>query len=210
MRVLLVDDHAVVRRGLREILEGEFTGAKFGEAGDAAEAHKALRDHDWDVVVLDITMPGRNGLDVLKDLKSTHPDLPALVLSMHPEEQYAIRAIQNGAAGYLTKETAPEELVKAIRKVLAGGRYISTSLAEDLAFRLKVGLKGQLHEALSDREYEVMRLLASGETVSQIAAELSLSVKTISTYRTRILDKMGMTTNVELTRYAMDKELLEP
>lgn len=210
MRVLLVDDHAVVRRGLREILEGEFTGAKFGEAGDAAEAHKALRDHDWDVVVLDITMPGRNGLDVLKDLKSTHPDLPALVLSMHPEEQYAIRALQNGAAGYLTKETAPEELVEAIRKVLAGGRYISASLAEDLAFRLKAGLKGQLHEALSDREYEVMRLLASGETVSQIAAELSLSVKTISTYRTRILDKMGMTTNVELTRYAMDKGLLEP
>lgn len=208
MRVLIADDHAVVRRGLREILEEEFHGAEFGEAVDTREALEQIRKHDWDVVILDITMPGGSGLDVLRDSKGIRPNLAILVLSMHPEDQYAVRALKAGAAGYLTKESAPEELVTAIRTILAGRKYISASLAQGLALRLANDNDGPLHETLSDREHDVMLMIASGNTVSQIAEELSLSVKTVSTYRTRILNKMGMKTNADLTRYAMENDLL--
>ena len=207
MRILIVDDHAVVRRGLMEILEEEFPAAQCAEATNGAEALQYVRRDDWDVVVLDISMPGMSGLDVLKDVRSLRPSAAVLVLSMHPEEQYAVRVLKAGAAGYLTKETAPEELVRAIRKGVAGGRYVSASLAERLAVSLRAGLEAEPHEALSDREYEVLRLIASGKTVSQIAEELCLSVKTISTYRARILEKMHMKTNAELMRYAMEKDL---
>jgi len=209
MRFLIADDHAVVRRGLREILEEEFPGAEFGEAADTREALEQIRKHDWDVVILDITMPGGSGLDVLRDSKGIRPNLAVLVLSMHPEDQYAVRALKGGAAGYLTKESAPEELVTAIRTILAGRKYVSASLAQGLALRLANGNDGPLHETLSDREHEVMLMLAAGGMVSQIAEELSLSVKTVSTYRTRILDKMGMKTNADLTRYAMENDLLD-
>lgn len=209
MRVLIADDHAVVRRGLMEILEEEFPAATFGEAADTPEALQQIRKHKWDVVVLDITMPGGSGLDVLRDSRSLHPNLPVLVLSMHPEEQYALRALKAGAAGYLTKETAPEELVAAIKTVLAGRKYVSASLAQDLAWRLEADSERPIHEALSDREHEVMLMIASGKTVSQVAEELSLSVKTVSTYRARILSKMGMKTNADLTRYAMENKLLD-
>ena len=209
MRVLIADDHAVVRRGLREILEEEFPGAEFGEAADTREALEQIRKHDWDVIILDITMPGGSGLDVLRDSKGIRPNLAVLVLSMHPEDQYAVRALKAGAAGYLTKESAPEELVTALRTILAGRKYVSASLAQGLALRLANGNDGPLHETLSDREHEVMLMLAAGRMVSQIAEELSLSVKTVSTYRTRILDKMGMKTNADLTRYAMEHDLLD-
>lgn len=209
MRFLIADDHAVVRRGLREILEEEIPGAEFGEAADTREALEQIRKHDWDVVVLDITMPGGSGLDVLRDSKGIRPNLAVLVLSMHPEDQYAVRALKAGAAGYLTKESAPEELVTAIRTILAGRKYVSASLAQGLALRLANGNDGPLHETLSDREHEVMLMLAAGTMVSHIAEELSLSVKTVSTYRTRILDKMGMKTNADLTRYAMENDLLD-
>ena len=209
MRFLIADDHAVVRRGLREILEEEIPGAEFGEAADTREALEQIRKHDWDVVVLDITMPGGSGLDVLRDSKGIRPNLAVLVLTMHPEDQYAVRALKAGAAGYLTKESAPEELVTAIRTILAGRKYVSASLAQGLALRLANGNDGPLHETLSDREHEVMLMLAAGTMVSHIAEELSLSVKTVSTYRTRILDKMGMKTNADLTRYAMENDLLD-
>ena len=209
MRFLIADDHAVVRRGLREILEEEIPGAEFGEAADTREALEQIRKHDWDVVVLDITMPGGSGLDVLRDSKGIRPNLAVLVLSMHPEDQYAVRALKAGAAGYLTKESAPEELVTAISTILAGRKYVSASLAQGLALRLANGNDGPLHETLSAREHEVMLMLAAGTMVSHIAEELSLSVKTVSTYRTRILDKMGMKTNADLTRYAMENDLLD-
>lgn len=209
MRVLIADDHAVVRRGLMEILEEEFPGVEFGQAADTPEALQQLRRHKWDVVMLDITMPGGSGLDVLRDSKSLHPNLPVLVLTMHPEEQYALRALKAGAAGYLTKEKAPEELITAVKTVLAGRKYVSASLAQDLASRLEADSERPIHEALSDREHEVMLMIASGKTVSQVAEELSLSVKTVSTYRARILKKMGMKTNADLTRYAMESKLLD-
>lgn len=209
MRALVVDDHAVVRRGLIEIMMEAFPSAVFGEAESAAATLRQLREHDWDVLLLDITMPGRSGLDVLKELKASSPHTPALVLSMHPEDQYAVRALKAGAAGYLTKESAPDELVRAIRKVLSGGKYVSDSLAERLAFDLQEDARERPHEKLSDREHEVMRLIASGKTVTQIAKELSLSVKTISTYRSRILEKMRMKTNAEIVYYAIEHGLIE-
>ena len=208
-RILIADDHAVVRRGLREILEGEFKEAKFGEAQTAPEALAQVLKNDWDIVVLDITMPGGSGLQVLKDIKNARPKLPVLMLSMHPEDQYAVRTLKAGAAGYLTKETAPEELVSAVKMALAGQKYVSKSLAEGLAFRLANDYEGPLHEELSDREHQVMVMLASGKAVSEIAEELSLSVKTVSTYRSRILGKMKMKTNADLTRYAMENKLVE-
>lgn len=209
MKALIVDDHAVVLRGLREILEDEFEEPVFGEARNAAEAVQRIRREDWDIIVLDITLPGRSGLDVLNELKSLRPAAPALVLSMHSEEQYAVRAFKAGAAGYLTKESAPEELVSAVKRVLSGKRYVSESFADRLASFLQRGSEGPLHEALSDREYQVMCMIASGKTVSEIGADLSLSVKTISTYRARILKKMDMKTNAELTRYVVEKGLVD-
>jgi two-component system, NarL family, invasion response regulator UvrY len=198
-----------VRHGLKQILADEFKRATFGEARNAQEALNLVWKEDWDVAVLDITMPGRSGLEVLREIKRSKPRLPVLVLSMHPEGQFAVRVLRRGASGYMTKESAPEELVGAIKKVLAGGRYVSTSLAEKLATYLSDDEQKAPQEALSDREYQVLRLIASGKTVSEIAGELSLSVKTISTYRSRILEKMGMKNNAELMHYAMQHQLVE-
>jgi two-component system invasion response regulator UvrY len=208
MKILLTDDHAVVRHGLKQILADDFKKATFGEARNAQEALNRVWKEDWDVVVLDITMPGRSGLEVLREIKKSKPKLPVLVLSMHPEGQFAVRVLKRGASGYMTKESAPEELVSAIKKILAGGRYVSPSLAEKLATYLSNDQKAP-QENLSDREFQVLRLIASGKMVSEIARELSLSVKTISTYRSRILEKMGMKNNAELMHYAMQHQLVE-
>jgi DNA-binding NarL/FixJ family response regulator len=209
MKILLADDHAVVRRGLKQILADEFTRAAFGEARNAQEALDLVWKEKWDVVILDITMPGRSGLEVLREIKRSRPKLPVLVLSMHPENQFAVRVLKRGAAGYMTKESAPDELVGAIKKVLAGGRYVSASLAEKLASYVSSDAQKPPQESLSDREFQVLRLIASGKAVSEIARELSLSVKTISTYRTRILEKMGLRNNAELMHYAMQHQLVE-
>jgi DNA-binding NarL/FixJ family response regulator len=210
MKILIVDDHAVVRRGLQQIVLDEYKDLVFGEATNGQEALEIVSQQDWDVVVLDISMPGRSGLDVLKEVKRDHPDLPVLVLSIHPEDQFAVRVLRAGASGYMTKETAPEELVTAINKVLAGGTYVSPSLAEILAQDLQRDASDiSLHKKLSDREYEVMLMIASGKAVSEIADELALSVKTISTYRARILEKVHMRSNAELTRYAIKHGLVE-
>jgi len=209
IKILIADDHAVVRRGLKQILAEEPNMAVFGEACNAQEVLKNVREQNWDIVILDITMPDRSGLEVLKELKNIRPKLPVLILSIHPEEQYAVRVLKAGAAGYMTKESAPEELVKAVRKVIRGSKYISPSLAEKLAFDLETDSEKPLHETLSDREYQVMCMIASGKTVKEIAKELYLSVKTISAHRARILEKMKMKTNAELTHYAIKNRLVD-
>jgi two-component system, NarL family, invasion response regulator UvrY len=209
IKALVADDHAVVRQGLRLILQETSDMQVTGEAASGPEALERARGDRYDVVVLDITMPGRSGFDVLKELRVEWPELPVLVLSMHAEEQFAVRLLKAGAAGYLNKESAPEELVKAIRKVVSGGRYVSPTLAEKLAFEIDAGSDKLAHETLSDREFQVMRMMASGKTVKEIAAELSLSVKTISTYRARILTKMNLHTNAELIHYAITNQLVE-
>src|SRR6202040_2244049 len=184
IRILIVDDHAIVRRGLTALLSDEFRGAAFGEASDARQALEQLRAKEWDVALLDITLlPGKGGLDLLKELKAEWPSLPVLVLSAHPEDQFAVRALKAGAEGYMTKESAPEELPKAIRKILSGGQYVSPALAEKLALGVRTDRTRTPHEMLSDREYEVMSRIGAGKTVTEIADELTLSVKTISTYR---------------------------
>jgi two-component system, NarL family, invasion response regulator UvrY len=209
IRVLVADDHAIVRRGLKLILEEEFHNIQFGEASDGQQALDLVWKQDWDIVILDITFAGRSGLDILKELKQVRPKLPVLVLSMHPEDQFAVRVLKSGASGYMTKENVAEELVKAIKKVLAGGKYVSVSLAEELAVRLETDDEKPLYEKLSDREYQVLCLIASGKTVKQISEKLSLSIKTISTYRTRILEKLRMQTNAELTHYALKNQLVD-
>ncbi len=209
MRVLIADDHAIVRRGLKLILSEEFSRLVFGEARNGQEVIDHVRKQDWDIVVLDITMPGRSGLDVLKELKQLRPKLPVLILSMHSEDQFGMRVLKAGAAGYMTKENVPEELVKAIKKVLSGGKYISPYLAEQLAFNLEDDSERPIYEKLSDREYHVMCMIASGKTVKEIAEELSLSIKTISTYRSRIFVKLKMKTNAELTHYAVKNNLVD-
>jgi two-component system invasion response regulator UvrY len=209
MRILIIEDHAVVRQGLRLILADHFKKAVFGEARNATEGLASVWKHKWDVVVLDITMPGRSGLEVLKEIKRSRPRLPVLILSMHPEDQFAVRLFKSGAAGYLTKESAGEELVGAIKKVVGGGRYISPSLAERMASYLDVDVQKAPHERLSDREFLILRMIASGKQVSQIAKELFLSVATVSTYRARMLEKMDMKNNAELTHYALQKELVD-
>ena len=209
LKILIADDHPIVRQGLKQILSEEFEIEALGEAQNSQEVLELVRKKNWDIVVLDITMPGRGGVDVLKDLKGQYPKLPVLILSMHPEDQYAVRVLKAGAAGYLTKESVQDELVKAIKKILAGGKYVSPSLAEKMAFDLETKTEKPLHETLSDREYQVMLLIASGKTVSQIAEKLSLSVKTIDTYRTRILEKMKMKTNAELMHYVIKNKLVE-
>jgi two-component system invasion response regulator UvrY len=208
MKVLIADDHAIVRHGLRELLADELTECTFGEACDGVEVLEALDREPWDLVLMDITMPRRGGIDVLRDLREKHPRIPVLVLSVHPEEQFAIRALKAGASGYLTKEAAPDELIEAVRKVLTGGRYVSRTLADRLAAEITRTDDRPPHETLSDREFQVLIKLASGQTVSQIAAELTLSVKTVSTYRSRILDKMQLQTNADLMRYAMRHQLV--
>ncbi len=210
IRILIIDDHAIVHRGLRQIVAEEPDMMVAGEARTGQEGLALAQTQSWDLVVLDVSMPGRGGLDVLKELKHMRPNLPVLVLSMYPEEQYATRALRLGASGYMTKESAPEELIGAIRSVVAGGRYVSASLAQALAGSVATDRQSErpLHQRLSDREFHVLRLIASGKTVSEIADELSLSVKTISTYRARVLEKMGMKTNAELTHYAVSNRLV--
>ena len=209
IRVLIADDHAILRRGLKEILVRELDSVICGEAENAQQVLAQFQSRPWDLVILDISMPGRSGLDVLRDLKREQPQVPVLVLSMHSEDQYGKRVLKAGASGYMNKESAPEELLKAIRIVLAGGRYVSPSLAERLVFELAGEAEQALHERLSDREIEVLRMIASGKAISQIADELHLSATTVSTYRARILEKMGLTTNAELIRYALDHSLID-
>ncbi len=209
LKILIADDHAIVRQGLKQIVTETRDMIVAGEASNGQELLNKIKEAEYDVVVLDITMPVRNGMDVLRQLRSEKPRLPILMLSIHPEEQYALRALRAGASGYLTKESAPDELVVAIRKVSSGGKYISASLAEKLAFELEAGREQALHETLSDREHQVLCLIASGKTVMEIAQELSLSEKTISTYRSRILEKMNMKNNAELTYYAIKNQLVE-
>lgn len=209
IRVLITDDHALIRRGLKQVLQEGLGAVMVGEAEDARQALEQVMTNKWDVVVMDITMPGRSGLDVLRDIKLAYPQLPVLILSMHPEEQFAVRVLKAGAAGFIPKETAPEELIKAIRKVLAGGRYVTAALAEKLAFDLATHSDKPPHESLSDREFQVLRMIASGKTVGQIGEELSLSVKTVSTYRARILEKMRMENNATLTHYAIKHGLVD-
>jgi DNA-binding NarL/FixJ family response regulator len=209
IRILIADDHAILRRGLREILAGEMETALCGEAKDANEVMAKIQAEEWDLVILDITMPGRSGLDVLRDLKAERAKLPVLVLSMHPEDQYAKRLLRAGASGYMNKESAPEELIKAVRKVLAGGRYVSAALGEKLAGDLSEDAGRPIHEALSHREFEVLRMLAAGKTVTQIAEELHLGATTVSTYRARILEKMKMNTTAELMHYALHNGLID-
>ena len=209
IKVLIADDHPIVRQGLRQILSGIPDMEVTGEAVNAQESLDQVRAGGWDVLVLDITMPDRSGFDILKELKHEQPHLPVLVLSIHAEEQLAIRALKAGASGYLTKEKAPEELVKAIRKVVSGGRYISRGLAESLAFGLDTDSDQPPHEGLSDREFQVMQLMASGKTLTEIAEGLSLSTKTVSTYRTRLMEKMNLKTNAEIIRYAIENGLIE-
>jgi two-component system, NarL family, invasion response regulator UvrY len=209
MKILIADDHAVVRQGLKQILADEYRRATFGEASNAQEAIERVWKDEWDVVILDVTMPGRSGLEALREIRKTRPRLPVLVLSMHPEDQFAMRVLKSGASGYMTKESAPAELVGAVKKVMTGGRYVSPGLAEKMAAHITTDFQLAPHERLSNREFLVLRLIASGKTVSQIADELTLSVKTISTYRTRILEKMVMQSNAELTHYAIQNKLVE-
>ena len=209
LKILICDDHPVVRRGLKQIIADTADMAIGDEATNGWEVLNKVRASDYNVVLLDIAMPGMDGLDVLTQLKHEKPRLPVLMLSTYPEEQFAVRALRAGASGYVTKESAPDELIGAIRKVSAGGKYVSSTLAEKLALDLTSGGEQPPHETLSDREYRVMCLIASGKTVMEIARELSLSVKTISTYRRRILDKMKMKNNAVLTHYAISRRLVD-
>jgi two-component system, NarL family, invasion response regulator UvrY len=209
IRILIADDHPIVRRGLKESLSEAFPQANFGEATTAEETVRQVEKQNWDVVILDISMPGKSGLDILDDLHRMRPKLPILLLSMHPEGQFARRALKSGAAGYLTKDSIPAELTEAIRRVRTGGRYVSAALAEALAFDLRRGSDAPIHELLSNREFQVLRMLASGMTVKQIADEIALSVKTVSTYRARILLKTGMKTTADLIRYALQTQIVD-
>jgi two-component system invasion response regulator UvrY len=209
IKILIADDHAIVREGLKQILSETSDMLVAGEASNGRQCLKLVWEKDLDLVLLDIAMPGRGGMDILKQLKHEKPKLPILMLSMYPEKQYAVRALKAGASGYLTKESAPEELIAAIRKVSQGRKYVSSSLAEKLAVYLETDAEKPVHEILSDREYQVMLMIASGKTVKQIADKLSLSVKTISTYRARTLMKMGMKNNAEITYYAIKQALVD-
>lgn len=209
IKILVGDDHEVVRRGLIGILEEEYDMSVVSEAANAPEVIENADSKELDIVVLDISMPGGGGLEALKELKLRHPGLPVLILSVHPEEQYAVRVMKAGAAGYLTKDTAPSELVTAIRRVVSGRKYVSATLAEKLVEALEGGDSGSPHEKLSDREYQLMVHIARGKTVSEIAEELSLSVKTVSTYRARLLQKMNLRNNAEVMRYALERHLVD-
>lgn len=206
--ILVVDDHAVVRQGVRQILSEQFRDATIGEAASAQEMMEQLRLHNWDVVVLDVGMPGKSGLDALKELKQASPKLPVLVLSAYPEDQLARRMLKAGAAGYLNKDSAPNELVRALRKILGGGKFVSAAVAELLASNLDDHFEKPLHEQLSDREYQVMCLIAVGRSLKEIADDLCVGISTINTYRARILEKMQMRNNTELTHYAIENRLV--
>lgn len=208
IRILIADDHAIVRRGLLNILQEEFPSAVIEEVGDAEDLVKKVMKEDWDIVITDLSMPGRSGLEALQQIRQYYPKLPVLILSVYPEEQYAIRVLKAGASGYLNKDLAPDELVKAVHRVLSGKKYITPSIAEKLASGFDYHSKKLLHEHLSDREFEVLKMLAAGKSVSDIGAMLHLSVTTISTYRARILAKMNMRTNADLTQYAIEHKLI--
>jgi DNA-binding NarL/FixJ family response regulator len=209
IRILVADDHTVVREGIKQILTGQDDMVVEDEAGNGQEVINSITKKHFDLILLDISMPGRSGLEILEEIKTIQPKLPVLILSMHPVEQYAVRTLRAGAAGYLTKASAPQELISAIRKVSKGGKYVTSSLADKLAFELDTGVEKPDHEKLSNREYQVMLMLASGRSVSEVAEELCLSAKTISTYRTRILEKMNMKKNAELTLYAVKNSLIQ-
>lgn len=208
-RILIADDHAIVRKGLKETLEEELGGVAFGEANDSREVLEQISRQNWDLVLLDIGMEGRSGLEVLHDIKKTKPGLAVMIISMYPETEFGARALKEGAAGYLSKQSAPDELVKAVTKVLAGGRYISPVLAESLAAFIQGEGAISLHAQLSNRELQVLRLVASGKSLKEIADQLSLSIKTVGTYHTRLFAKMNMRSDVELTRYALLNKLVD-
>ena len=208
IRILIADDHTIVRRGLKQILLEEFSSAFIDEAADAEVLLKKVMKEEWDVIITDLSMPGRSGMEALQQIKLYYPKLPVLVLSGHSEEQYAIRVLKAGAFGYLNKESAPEELVKAVHRVLLGKKYITPSIADQLIMGLDKDNEKLPHENLSDRELEVFILIAKGKAVSDIANQMSLSVTTVSTYRARVLEKMNMKTNAQLTIYAMENKLL--
>jgi DNA-binding NarL/FixJ family response regulator len=209
MRILIADDHPIFRAGLKETLTKERDVDAVGEADDGHKALELARKQRWDVVVLDITMPGKDGLEVLQELRRERPKLPVLVLSAHPEDQLALRLLKAGAAGYLTKDKAPEVLLTAIRKLLHGGRYVSEALGEKAVLSLESETTRPLHETLSEREYQVMSMIATGKAIKEIAKKLFLSVRTVSTYRARVLEKMNMKSNAELIRYALQNKLVD-
>ncbi len=209
IEILIADDHAIVREGLKQIVAEENDMRVLGEAGDAPQMFELLKKESWDIVILDINMPGKSGLEALKEIRVDYPKTPVLILSMYSEEQYGLRSLKAGAAGYLKKVSAPEELVKAIRKIVSGGKYISQGLAEKMAYNLETSHKVFAHETLSDREYTVMCRIASGLSAEKIADELSISVHTVYSYRSRILEKLDIKSNVELTRYALKNQLIE-
>lgn len=208
MKVLIADDHSVVRRGLKQILLEGFPTAQIEEVPDAEELIKKVVQQPWDVIISDLSMPGRSGLEALQQIKQINPKLPVLILSIHPEDQYAIRVLKAGASGYLSKDSAPDELVNAVQKVLLGKKYITDSIAEKLASVLDSDSDKAAHETLSDREFTVLKLLAAGKSVSEIAESMYLSVTTVSTYRSRIMAKMNMKNNADLTLYAVEHKLL--
>lgn len=208
LRIIIADDHTVVRRGLKQILLDEFPSAVIEEAADADLLLKKVFKEEWDVVISDLSMPGRSGMDALQQIKLHNPKLPVLILSVHSEEHYAIRVLKAGASGYLNKESAPEELIQAVRRLLMGKKYITPTIAEQLASGLDKDSEKPLHEFLSDREFEVLKLLASGKSVSDIAEQMVLSVTTVSTYRARIMAKMNLKTNADLTLYAIENKLI--
>ncbi len=208
IKILIADDHAIVRKGLVEILREEFPTSQIKEVGSSAEVMEEIRNNIWDIILLDISMPGKNGIETLKQIRSDGHKIPVLMLSMHPEEQYAIRVLKAGGSSFLNKQSATDELLAAVHQVLSGRKFITSSIAERLAGTLTDKNDKSTHELLSDREMQVLQFMASGKTVSEIAGEISLSVNTISTYRTRILEKLNLNNNAELTRYAIDNNLV--
>jgi two-component system, NarL family, invasion response regulator UvrY len=206
LQILIVDDHAIVRRGLMQILTDELD-IRVSETGDAHDAFRRILEHPWDLVVLDLDLPGKSGLDLLKEIRQERPRLPVLILSVHLPEQFAVRTLRAGASGFLSKDAAPDELVKAIRQILRGGTYITEPTAERLLADLNAPATGMPHDALSDREFQILRLLGAGKTVKAIATELSLSVPTVSTYRARVLKKLGLRTTAEVVRYAIEQRV---
>ena len=210
MRILIVDDHKILRRGLREVVAEQFPGSEFGEADSSQSAVAAVHDWPWDLMLLDINIPGRSGLEVLKEVKQVAPKMPVLVISAYPEEDFAVRALKLRASGYLTKSSVADELPAAMKKALSGGRYVTAAVAEKLADSMGSDLKSSAHETLSNRELQVLRLITTGRNLKEIAAELCLSEKTVGTYRNRVATKLGLSSNVELARYALQHGLADP